>query len=143
MLYVSPTREEGTAWTHSSFLVRRCDRHWLVWPTQPVAIHRLMIPIAITIAGEERTYAALVPLSFRFEVHHFIAEHTDVCPPLDGGTLVLTEAQARKVIDIARSQEAAARPAPVSIVATGCIDSSKSTSSLVFRSDEEGNDLPA
>ena len=102
-----------------------------------------MIPIAITIAGEERTYAALVPLSFRFEVHHFIAEHTDVCPPLDSGTLILTEAQARKVIDLARSQEAAARPAPVSIVATGCIDSSKSTSSLVFRSDEEGNDLPA
>ena len=101
-----------------------------------------VIPIAITTAGEERTYAALIPLPFRFEVHHFIAERTGVCPPLDGGTLILTEAQAREVIHLARSQSTVADPAPLSTIATGRIDPFVSAARLVLRNNEEGNDLP-
>ncbi len=52
-------------------------------------------------AGLERTYAALIPFEYRAEVHHYIAEHTDVSVPLDGGALVLNCDQALKVINLA------------------------------------------
>jgi len=51
--------------------------------------------------GTERTYAALIPFEYRAEVHHYIAEHTDVSVPVDGGALVLSGDQALKVINLA------------------------------------------
>ena len=60
-----------------------------------------LIQIAVTTAGTERTYAALIPFEYRAEVNQYIAEHTDVCVPLDGGALVLSGDQALKVINLA------------------------------------------
>jgi hypothetical protein len=60
-----------------------------------------VIRIAVMVAGAERTYAALIPFEYRAEVHHYIAEHTDVSMPVDGGALVLSGDQALKVIALA------------------------------------------
>jgi hypothetical protein len=61
------------------------------------------VRVALMTAGQERTYAALVPFEYRAEVHHHIAEHTDVCVPADGGALILTDDQALKIINLAYS----------------------------------------
>ena len=51
--------------------------------------------------GNEEMYAALVPLECRAEVHHYIAERTDLPMPLDGGALTLNSSQVMKVIGLA------------------------------------------
>ena len=49
----------------------------------------------------EVLYAALVPIEFRADVHHYLAERTDLPMPLDGCALILTRAQALKVMGLA------------------------------------------
>jgi hypothetical protein len=51
--------------------------------------------------GNEKMYAALVPIECRAEVHHYIAERTDLPLPLDGGALTLSSSQVLKVIGLA------------------------------------------
>jgi hypothetical protein len=63
------------------------------------------IRVTVLPASEEPMYAALLPLESRADVHHYIAEHTDVAMPLDGWTLVLSGRQALKVINLAYRQE--------------------------------------
>ena len=62
------------------------------------------IRVAVLPAADGPTYAALLPLEYRADVHHYIAERTDVSMPLDGGTLVLTGRQALQVINLAYKQ---------------------------------------
>ena len=59
------------------------------------------IRVTVLPAVDGPTYAALLPLESRADVHHYIAEHTDVGMPLDGGTLILNGRQALKVINLA------------------------------------------
>lgn len=66
------------------------------------------VRIAVMDLGVERMYAALVPIEYRAEVHHYIAERTDVSMPLDGGALTLNGDQASKVISLAYDDQRAA-----------------------------------
>lgn len=66
------------------------------------------IRVTVLPQSEEAMYAALLPLEARADVHHLIAENTDVAMPLDGWTLVLSGRQALQVINLAYSQETAA-----------------------------------
>jgi hypothetical protein len=63
---------------------------------EPVIVHVAMMDL-----GTERMYAALVPIECRAEVHHYIAERTDVSMPLDGGALTLNGDQALTVVGLA------------------------------------------
>jgi hypothetical protein len=60
-----------------------------------------VIEVAVSRCGEERTYAALVPFEYRAEVHHYLARHTNIAMPLDGGALILAGDQALEVISLA------------------------------------------
>ena len=51
--------------------------------------------------GNELLYAALLPIEYRAEVHHYLAERTDLSMPLDGCALILTSDQALKVMGVA------------------------------------------
>jgi hypothetical protein len=76
-----------------------------------LALTRLMASVAGTATsevrvatmdlGNEKMYAALVPVEWRAEVHHYIAERTDLSMPLDGGALALSRDQVLKVIGLA------------------------------------------
>jgi hypothetical protein len=57
--------------------------------------------VAVMDLGHDRMYAALVPLACRADLHHYIAERTDVAMPLDGGALALNPDQALRVISLA------------------------------------------
>ena len=65
----------------------------------------IALPAEVRVAtmdlGNERMYAALVPDEYRAELHHYIAERTDVSMPLDGHALSLNGDQALKVIALA------------------------------------------
>ena len=79
-----------------------------------------VIEVAVSRCGEERTYAALVPFEYRAEVHHYLARHTDIAMPLDGGALVLGGDQALEVIRLAYgvNREGAAAALEVQFPAT-------------------------
>jgi hypothetical protein len=68
------------------------------------------VRVAMMDLGVERMYAALVPIECRAEVHHYIAERTDVSMPLDGGALTLNHDQAAEVIGLAYDVSQAPRP---------------------------------
>ena len=51
--------------------------------------------------GNEMLYAALVPIEYRAEIHHYLAERTDLSMPLDGCALILNSDQALKVMSLA------------------------------------------
>ena len=51
--------------------------------------------------GNESLYAVLVPIEYRADVHHYLAERTDLPMPLDGCALMLISAQALKVMGLA------------------------------------------
>jgi hypothetical protein len=42
----------------------------------------------------------LVPIECRAELHHYLAERTDLSMPLDGCALILNSDQVLKVIDV-------------------------------------------
>lgn len=60
--------------------------------------------------GNEEMYAALVPIECRAEVHHYIAERTDLPMPLDGGALTLSRSQVLKIIGLAYGSTQSAIP---------------------------------
>jgi hypothetical protein len=59
------------------------------------------VRVAAVDLGNEKMYAALVPIECRAEVHQYLAERTDLCMPLDGGALTLSSDQVLKVIGLA------------------------------------------
>jgi hypothetical protein len=59
------------------------------------------VRVATMDLGNEKMYAALVPIECRAEVHQYLAEHTDLSMPLDGGALTLSSDQVLKVIGLA------------------------------------------
>ena len=59
------------------------------------------VRVVVMDLGNERMYAAVVPMDCRVDLHHYIAERTDVAMPLDGRTLTLNRDQALKVISLA------------------------------------------
>jgi hypothetical protein len=59
------------------------------------------VRVATMDLGNEKMYAALIPIECRAQVHHYIAERTDVSMPLDGGALALNSDQVLKVIGVA------------------------------------------
>jgi hypothetical protein len=59
------------------------------------------VRVAVMPSGADRTYAILIPFEYRAEVHHYLAEHTSVPIPVDGGALILTSDQALLVVDLA------------------------------------------
>jgi hypothetical protein len=48
--------------------------------------------------ANEKLYAALVPIECRAELHHYLAERTDLSMPLDGCALILSNDQVLKVM---------------------------------------------
>jgi hypothetical protein len=69
------------------------------------------VRVAVMPSGADRTYAVLIPFEYRAEVHHYLAEHTSVPIPADGGALVLSSDQALALIDLAYRREL--EPAPL------------------------------
>jgi hypothetical protein len=59
------------------------------------------VRVATMDLGSEKMYAALIPIECRAEVHHYLAERTDLAMPLDGGALALNSDQVLKVIGVA------------------------------------------
>jgi hypothetical protein len=68
------------------------------------------VQVASADLGNEKMYAALVPIEYRAEVHHYIAERSDLPMPLDGGALTLNSSQALKVIGLAYGSTQSAIP---------------------------------
>ena len=59
------------------------------------------VRVARTALDNEMLYSALVPIEYRAELHHYLAERTDLSMPLDGCALLLTSDQALKVMCLA------------------------------------------
>lgn len=59
------------------------------------------VRVATMNLGNEMLYAALVPIECRAEVFHYLAEHTDLRMPLDGGALTLRSEQVLMIIGLA------------------------------------------
>jgi hypothetical protein len=55
--------------------------------------------------ANEKLYAALVPIECRADLHHYLAERTDLSMPLDGCALILNNDQVLKVIEVAYGTE--------------------------------------
>ena len=51
--------------------------------------------------ANEIMYAALVPIECRAELHHYLAERSDLSMPIDGCALLLNGDQVMKVIGLA------------------------------------------
>ena len=68
-----------------------------------------LIRVAVIPVGNDRTYAVAIPFEYRTEIYHYLAEHTALSLPLDGGALILDSQQALVVVNLAR--EAAANRA--------------------------------
>ena len=74
--------------------------------------------------GNEEMYAALVPIECRAELHHYIAERTDLPLPLDGGALTLSSSQVLKVIGLAYGFNTGRRFVPLHAQPSGCYSAS-------------------
>jgi hypothetical protein len=60
-------------------------------------------------------YAALVPVEYRADVLHYLAERTDLSMPLDGYALILNSDQALEVIGVAKRTARQWRTTPLGL----------------------------
>jgi len=62
----------------------------------------VVVQVAVTDAGTQQMYEVLIPMEWRTEVHHYLAERMDLSIPLEHEPLVLDGDQASQVIGLAR-----------------------------------------
>jgi hypothetical protein len=65
-----------------------------------------LVRVAVIPSGNDRTYAVSIPFEYRTEIYQYLAEHTALSLPLDGGSLVLDSAQALTIVHLARQATA-------------------------------------
>jgi hypothetical protein len=65
-----------------------------------------LIRVAVIPAGNDRTYAVAIPFEYRTEIYQYLAEHTTLALPPDGGALILDTEQALVVVNLARAAAA-------------------------------------